>query len=59
MKHCLTFAHLTKSPCIVELPLVLLLEVLPVLVDALRSPPRLESRLSAWASRGPPWVEFI
>ena len=55
----LTFANLTFPPRIVELPLVILLEVFPVLVDALCNPPRLEFCLLARASRGPPWVELV
>ena len=44
---------------VVHLPLVVLLEVVPVDVIALRGPPGLKLGLSARASRGPPRVELI
>ena len=57
MSFVLVIDHLPAR--VVHLPLVALLEVVPVVVVALRGPPGLQLGLSARASRGPPWVELI
>jgi len=47
------------SARVVQLPLVVILEIVLVVVVALCGPPRLELGLSARASRDTPWVELV
>ena len=57
MSFVLVIDHLPAR--VVHLPLVALLELDAVVVVALRGPPGLKLGSPAWASRGPPRVEFV